>query len=103
MISNGEYIRVKTNGEIEMSWRCSSTTNEGLVNNLWKHGLLNTPRVREAMVGVDRAQFSSEMPYHDSPQRIGYDATISGECCFTCFFLGRGVGSGKWEFVRGEG
>ncbi|KAF8449687.1 protein-L-isoaspartate O-methyltransferas-like protein [Terfezia claveryi] len=60
-----------------MSWRCSSTTNEGLVNNLWKHGLLRTPRIREAMVEVDRAQFTREMPYEDSPQRIGYDATIS--------------------------
>ncbi|KAF8424117.1 protein-L-isoaspartate O-methyltransferase [Tirmania nivea] len=60
-----------------MSWRCSSTTNEGLVNNLWKHGLLSTPRIKEAMMKVDRAHFSREMPYEDSPQRIGYDATIS--------------------------
>lgn len=62
-----------------MSWRCSSSSNEGLINNLWKHGLLSTPRVREAMQKVDRAHFSREMPYEDSPQRIGYDATISGE------------------------
>ena len=62
-----------------MSWRCSASTNEGLINNLWKHGLLATPRVREAMTKVDRAHFSHEMPYEDSPQRIGYDSTISGE------------------------
>jgi len=39
--------------------------------------LLSTPRVTEAMAKVDRAHFSPEMPYEDSPQRIGYDATIS--------------------------
>jgi len=60
-----------------MSWRCSASTNEGLISNLWKHGLLSTPRVRDAMAKVDRAQFCSIMPYQDSPQRIGYDATIS--------------------------
>ena len=62
-----------------MSWRCSAPTNEGLISNLWRHGLLATPRVREAMAKVDRAHFSRENPYEDSPQRIGYDATISGE------------------------
>lgn len=62
-----------------MSWRCSASTNDGLISNLWRHGLLSTQRIADAMSKVDRAHFSREMPYQDSPQRIGYDATISGE------------------------
>ncbi|RPA95076.1 protein-L-isoaspartate O-methyltransferase [Choiromyces venosus 120613-1] len=54
-----------------MSWRCSSTSNEGLIANLLRHGLIKND-------AVDRAHFCPTMPYEDSPQRIGYDATISG-------------------------
>ncbi|PWW80588.1 protein-L-isoaspartate O-methyltransferase [Tuber magnatum] len=60
-----------------MSWRCSSASNEGLIANLFRHGLIKNDIVREAMGKVDRAHFSPVMPYEDSPQRIGYDATIS--------------------------
>ncbi|KAI5793861.1 protein-L-isoaspartate O-methyltransferase [Peziza echinospora] len=60
-----------------MSWRCSATSNEGLISNLWKNGLLGTERLRDAMLKVDRGQFVDVMPYEDSPQRIGWDATIS--------------------------
>lgn len=60
-----------------MSWRCSSTTNEGLIANLWRHGLVKSPLVKSALQNVDRAHFSPISPYEDSPQRIGYDATIS--------------------------
>lgn len=60
-----------------MSWRCSSSTNEGLIENLWKNDLIQTERVKEAFQKVDRANFSKRDPYEDSPQVIGYDATIS--------------------------
>jgi hypothetical protein len=62
---------------LTMSWRSSSTTNEGLVANLRKNGLIKSDAVREAMLKVDRAHFCSTLPYEDSPQTIGYDATIS--------------------------
>lgn len=60
-----------------MSWRCGSTSNAGLISNLWKTGLITTPRVREAFEKVDRGDFCKINPYEDSPQRIGWDATIS--------------------------
>ena len=60
-----------------MSWRSSSTTNEGLVANLYKNGLVSSDAAREAMLKVDRAHFCPILPYEDSPQTIGYDATIS--------------------------
>ncbi|TGZ80242.1 protein-L-isoaspartate O-methyltransferase [Ascodesmis nigricans] len=60
-----------------MSWMCSGTSNKELIANLWRQGLLKTPRVKEAFEKVDRAHFSPLGPYEDSPQRIGYDATIS--------------------------
>ncbi|KAG0638245.1 protein-L-isoaspartate O-methyltransferase [Tuber brumale] len=61
-----------------MSWRCSSTSNEGLISNLFRHGLIKNDT-------VDRAHFSPGMPYEDSPQRIGYDATISGMLIYDLF------------------
>ncbi|KAF8461070.1 protein-L-isoaspartate O-methyltransferase [Kalaharituber pfeilii] len=60
-----------------MSWRCSASSNVGLIENLWRNGLLATMEVKQAMLKVDRAHFCSESPYEDAPQRIGWDATIS--------------------------
>jgi protein-L-isoaspartate(D-aspartate) O-methyltransferase len=34
-------------------------------------------KVREVMTAVDRADYCSAEPYFDSPQSIGYGATIS--------------------------
>jgi len=38
---------------------------------------VKTERVAEAMLAVDRGLFSRYNPYADSPQSIGYGATIS--------------------------
>jgi len=38
---------------------------------------VKTDRVAEAMLAVDRGLFSKYNPYADSPQSIGYGATIS--------------------------
>lgn len=51
-----------------MSWMCSGASNKELVANLWKHGIIKTPRIREAFEKVDRAHFSPIFPYEDSPQ-----------------------------------
>ncbi|KAI6170780.1 Protein-L-isoaspartate O-methyltransferase [Aphelenchoides bicaudatus] len=40
-------------------------------------GVFSSEKVREVMISVDRADFCSGNPYHDSPQTIGYGATIS--------------------------
>ncbi len=63
-----------------MAWRCSGRTNAELVANLFAAGLITSPRVRDAMSAVDRAHYCPSSPlaaYEDSPQSIGFDATIS--------------------------
>jgi len=63
-----------------MAWRCSGRTNAELVSNLFSAGVLNSQRVRDAMMSVDRAHYCPSSPlsaYEDSPQSIGYGATIS--------------------------
>ncbi|GAA5970852.1 hypothetical protein JCM11641_004481 [Rhodosporidiobolus odoratus] len=62
-----------------MAWRCSGSTNSGLVDNLAKAGILSTPRVIEAFKQVDRKYYVQDAyaAYQDSPSYIGYGATIS--------------------------
>ena len=61
-----------------MSWQCSGSTNEQLVDNMYHHELIKSPRVRDAMRAVDRAHYvpSTGKAYQDSPQTIGWDATV---------------------------
>ena len=54
--------------------------------HLWFAGFryVRTQRVADAMLAVDRGLFSRFNPYADSPQSIGYGATISAPhmvCC----------------------
>lgn len=60
-----------------MAWRCSGRTNTDLITNLYKAQLIKSERVRTAMASVDRAHYAPDSPYEDSPQPIGYSATIS--------------------------
>ena len=62
-----------------MAWRCTGRTNAELIANLSAAGLVTSPRVRAAMTAVDRAHYclSPSFAYEDSPQTIGYGATIS--------------------------
>ncbi|KAF2481847.1 protein-L-isoaspartate O-methyltransferas-like protein [Neohortaea acidophila] len=60
-----------------MAWRSSGATNEALIENLARHGLITSSRVKQAMLGVDRAHYAPSSPYQDSPQSIGHAATIS--------------------------
>ncbi|CDM32412.1 hypothetical protein DTO013E5_3404 [Penicillium roqueforti] len=60
-----------------MAWYCSGSTNTELIENLFKAGLIQNERVKDAMIGVDRAHYAPSRPYSDSPQPIGYGATIS--------------------------
>lgn len=59
------------------AWRCSGRTNAELIQNLYKGQLITTSRVRDAMSSVDRANYAPHSPYEDSPQGIGFAATIS--------------------------
>ncbi|CED83323.1 protein-l-isoaspartate o-methyltransferase [Phaffia rhodozyma] len=62
-----------------MAWKCSASSNADLVANLWSHRLVLTPQVAKAMTAVDRACYIPFRldPYEDSPQPIGFSATIS--------------------------
>ncbi|CAG8905114.1 unnamed protein product [Penicillium egyptiacum] len=60
-----------------MAWYCSGSTNTELIENLFKAGLIHNERVKDAMIGVDRAHYAPSRAYSDSPQPIGYGATIS--------------------------
>ncbi|KAI9822555.1 MAG: hypothetical protein M1827_000274 [Pycnora praestabilis] len=60
-----------------MAWRSSGSSNAGLINNLAENGLITSERVKKAMLGVDRAHYAPFSAYQDSPQTIGFSATIS--------------------------
>ena len=60
-----------------MAWGCSGDTNDELVRNLCKAGLVSIPAVKDAFLKTDRGHFAPNYPYEDSPQVIGYGATIS--------------------------
>jgi len=83
MESNLGFILVerKKRQKRKMSWRCSSTSNAGLVQNLRANGLLSSDLVFKAMCATDRRFYASAQDaaasYQDSPQLIGHGATIS--------------------------
>ncbi|KAF9104946.1 hypothetical protein BGX27_009867 [Mortierella sp. AM989] len=66
-----------------MAWRCSGTSNSDLVNRLADAKLIVSDKVKQAMLAVDRGNFSKFKPYeaselgNDAPQTIGYNSTIS--------------------------
>lgn len=62
-----------------MAWRSHGSDNVSLVDTLARNGLVRTPRVKEAMLAVDRGLFSKskEEAYHDNPHGIGFSVTIS--------------------------
>ncbi|RLN32282.1 hypothetical protein BBI17_007378 [Phytophthora kernoviae] len=74
-----------------MAWRCSALSNDGLVDNLARAGIVQSQRVIQAMKATDRAQYvtpasendqetphvSSAQAYQDAPQRLGFQQTIS--------------------------
>ncbi|BEJ15208.1 hypothetical protein CspHIS471_0409750 [Cutaneotrichosporon sp. HIS471] len=64
-----------------MAWLSSGRTNAELVDRMVANGLIGSDRVAEAMKSVDRGHYvnsnSAAGAYDDSPQRIGFNATIS--------------------------
>ncbi|KAL1948970.1 hypothetical protein VTO73DRAFT_10776 [Trametes versicolor] len=62
-----------------MAWRCTGATNEELIANMAKAEIIHSDRVTAAMTKVDRANYVryANGAYEDSPQTIGYGATIS--------------------------
>ncbi|XP_072284341.1 protein-L-isoaspartate(D-aspartate) O-methyltransferase isoform X2 [Pyxicephalus adspersus] len=60
-----------------MAWTSSGKTHSDLINNLRKNGVIRSQRVFDALMETDRAHYIQNFPYMDSPQSIGYRATIS--------------------------
>ncbi|KAL8695393.1 MAG: hypothetical protein Q9218_000152 [Villophora microphyllina] len=60
-----------------MAWFSSGSSNAALIANLKNNGLIHSERVVQAMLGVDRAHYAPALAYQDSPQPIGFSATIS--------------------------
>lgn len=61
-------------------WAGSSISkNKGMVEQLQRHGIIQSKKVAEAMESIDRALFVPDgfPAYEDSPMRIGFNATIS--------------------------
>jgi len=60
-----------------MAWWAKGKTNEDLIKQLQQFGIIKSKIVAEAMLKIDRGDFCPNDPYVDSPQPIGYGATIS--------------------------
>ncbi|XP_077675013.1 protein-L-isoaspartate(D-aspartate) O-methyltransferase-like isoform X2 [Eretmochelys imbricata] len=60
-----------------MAWTSSGKTHAELLNNLYKNGVIKSQRVLDVLTATDRAHYTKYFPYMDSPQSIGYKATIS--------------------------
>ena len=60
-----------------MAWRSHGQSNDDLVDRLKANGIIQTDKVAAAMKKVDRKNYCPLNSYVDSPQSIGYNATIS--------------------------
>ena len=60
-----------------MEWRAHGTNNDDLVSQLKRNGIVKSQRVEDALRKVDRGNYCEISPFVDSPQSIGYGATIS--------------------------
>jgi len=61
-----------------MAWRSSGSTHQELIGNLYKNGLIKDERIRDAMLRVDRGDFTDSKidAYSDRPQLIGYAVSM---------------------------
>jgi protein-L-isoaspartate(D-aspartate) O-methyltransferase len=41
-----------------MAWRCTGSTNEALIDNMWRSGLITDARVKEAFLKVLSEDFA---------------------------------------------
>uniref|UniRef100_A0A7I4E0N4 protein-L-isoaspartate(D-aspartate) O-methyltransferase n=1 Tax=Physcomitrium patens TaxID=3218 RepID=A0A7I4E0N4_PHYPA len=75
----GTYPPAPTSPGDEMQWHCHGANYEELISNLQKRGILTSLHAAAAMSKVDRKLFvpATGYAYNDSPQVIGYGATIS--------------------------
>lgn len=55
---------------MNMAWRSSGSTHQELIENLYRNGLIKDERIKNAMLQVDRADFTDKKSdaYSDRPQ-----------------------------------
>lgn len=55
---------------MQMAWQSSGSSNQELIENLFKNGLITDERIKNAMLKVDRADFTNKITdaYDDSPK-----------------------------------
>jgi protein-L-isoaspartate(D-aspartate) O-methyltransferase len=61
------------------AWMCSGKTQSDMIGKLAQAGIVKTSIIKEALLRVDRKNYAPrpDSAYEDSPQQIGYGATIS--------------------------
>ncbi|XP_022250792.1 protein-L-isoaspartate(D-aspartate) O-methyltransferase-like isoform X1 [Limulus polyphemus] len=59
------------------AWKSNCKDNVEMVMNLKSHCIIQSEKVEQVMKTVDRGNYCKHNPYKDSPQGIGYAATIS--------------------------
>uniref|UniRef100_A0A8C3UX21 Protein-L-isoaspartate(D-aspartate) O-methyltransferase n=1 Tax=Catharus ustulatus TaxID=91951 RepID=A0A8C3UX21_CATUS len=62
---------------LAMAWKSGGASHSELIHNLRKNGIIKTDKVFEVMLATDRCHYAKYNPYMDSPQSIGFQATIS--------------------------
>ncbi|XP_073928486.1 protein-L-isoaspartate(D-aspartate) O-methyltransferase isoform X5 [Castor canadensis] len=62
---------------LAMAWKSGGASHSELIHNLRKNGIIKTDKVFEVMLATDRCHYAKCNPYMDSPQSIGFQATIS--------------------------
>ncbi|XP_016851369.1 protein-L-isoaspartate(D-aspartate) O-methyltransferase isoform X3 [Anolis carolinensis] len=62
---------------LAMAWKSGGASHSELIHNLRKNGIIKSDKVFEVMLATDRCHYAKCNPYMDSPQSIGFQATIS--------------------------
>uniref|UniRef100_A0A8D2LXY0 Protein-L-isoaspartate O-methyltransferase n=2 Tax=Varanus komodoensis TaxID=61221 RepID=A0A8D2LXY0_VARKO len=62
---------------LAMAWKSGGASHSELIQNLRKNGIIKSDKVFEVMLATDRSHYAKCNPYMDSPQSIGFQATIS--------------------------
>uniref|UniRef100_A0A8D2JJW6 Protein-L-isoaspartate(D-aspartate) O-methyltransferase n=1 Tax=Sciurus vulgaris TaxID=55149 RepID=A0A8D2JJW6_SCIVU len=69
---------------LAMAWKSGGASHSELIHNLRKNGIIKTDKVFEVMLATDRSHYAKCNPYMDSPQSIGFQATISAPHMVGC-------------------
>jgi hypothetical protein len=74
--------------DTKMAWRSSGSNQRELIENLYRNGLIKDQRIKDAMLSVDRADFtdSQSYAYDDRPQSSKSNLALSDLLSFLSEF-----------------